>query len=166
MAAVQRTAEQQAAQKVTVAEARRSYEIAQARYRIGLTDLLTVLNIENALFVAENALVQVRQAHLQALVSLFNALGGGWQLNGNLHTKDAVYSTADRRWESTSCRRCSCLMTHRERPQVIDLARTVGPSSVRLSNCIVPLLKGGGALGAYPAGVYEALAEAANPMPS
>jgi outer membrane protein, multidrug efflux system len=80
LASVQRTAEQQAAQEVTVAEARRSYEIAQARYRVGLTDLLTVLNTENALFPAEDTLVQVRLAHLQALVSLFNALGGGWQV--------------------------------------------------------------------------------------
>jgi NodT family efflux transporter outer membrane factor (OMF) lipoprotein len=80
LAATRRTAEQQAAQEETVAEARRSYEIAQSRYRIGLTDLLTVLNTENALFPAEDALVQVRLAHMQALVTLFNALGGGWQL--------------------------------------------------------------------------------------
>jgi outer membrane protein, multidrug efflux system len=80
LASVQRTAEQQAAQEVTVAEARRSYEIAQARYRVGLTDLLTVLNTDNALFPAEDTPVQVRLAHLQALVSLFNALGGGWQV--------------------------------------------------------------------------------------
>jgi outer membrane protein TolC len=64
---------------VTVAQARRSYEIAQGRYRVGLTDLLTVLNTENALFPAEDALVQVRLGHMQAFVGLFNALGGGWQ---------------------------------------------------------------------------------------
>lgn len=80
LAATRRTAEQQAAQEATVAEARRSYEIAQGRYQVGLTDLLTVLDTENALFPAEDALVQARLAHMQALVSLFNALGGGWQL--------------------------------------------------------------------------------------
>ena len=37
-----------------------------------------MLNTENALFIAKDALVQVRQAHMQGLVSLFNALGGGW----------------------------------------------------------------------------------------
>jgi outer membrane protein, multidrug efflux system len=79
LAATQRTAEQQAAQEATVAEARRSYDIALSRYRVGLTDLLTVLNTENALFPAEDNLVQVRLAHMQALVSLFNALGGGWK---------------------------------------------------------------------------------------
>ena len=79
LAATQRNAEQQAAEEATVAQARRSYEIAQRRYRVGLTDLLTVLNTENALFPAEDTLVQVRLAHMQALVSLFNALGGGWK---------------------------------------------------------------------------------------
>ena len=81
LAATQRTAEQQTAQEATVAEARRSLEIAQGRYSVGLTDLLTVLNTENALFPAEDTLVQVRLAHMQALVSLFNALGGGWQVS-------------------------------------------------------------------------------------
>jgi outer membrane protein, multidrug efflux system len=81
LAAVRRTAEQEAAQEVTVAEARRSYEIAQGRYRVGLTDLLTVLNTENTLFPAQDALVQVKLAHMQALVSLFNALGGGWKVD-------------------------------------------------------------------------------------
>jgi outer membrane protein, multidrug efflux system len=79
LAATQRTAERQATEEATVAQARRSDEIAQRRYRIGLTDLLTVLNTENALFPAEDTLVQVRLAHMQALVSLFNALGGGWK---------------------------------------------------------------------------------------
>jgi len=40
---------------------------------------LTVLNTEGALFTAEDQLVQARFLRLQALVSLFNALGGGWQ---------------------------------------------------------------------------------------
>ena len=79
LAAVRRTAEQQAEQELTVRAARRSFEIAQERYRVGLVDLLTVLTTENALFPAEDTLVQVRLAHMQALVSLFNALGGGWK---------------------------------------------------------------------------------------
>jgi NodT family efflux transporter outer membrane factor (OMF) lipoprotein len=80
LSAVQRTAEQEAAQENTVAEAQHSYDIAQERYRVGLTDLLTVLNTENALFPAEDALLQIRVAHMQALVSLFKALGGGWSV--------------------------------------------------------------------------------------
>jgi outer membrane protein TolC len=62
-----------------VAKARRAYEIAQAQYRVGSIDLLTVLTTENALFTAADLLAQSRLAHLQGLVGLFNALGGGWQ---------------------------------------------------------------------------------------
>ena len=40
---------------------------------------VTVLNTETAMFAAEDTLVQVRFARLQALVSLYGALGGGWQ---------------------------------------------------------------------------------------
>jgi outer membrane protein TolC len=39
---------------------------------------LTVLNTENALFSAQDVLVQVQYFHLQALIDLFTALGGGW----------------------------------------------------------------------------------------
>jgi outer membrane protein TolC len=42
--------------------------------------VLTVLNTENSLFTAEDTLVQVEYARLQALVDLFTALGGGWHL--------------------------------------------------------------------------------------
>ena len=41
------------------------------------SDLL--LNTESALFTARDALAQARFSHLQALVNLYNALGGGWQ---------------------------------------------------------------------------------------
>jgi outer membrane protein, multidrug efflux system len=43
--------------------------------------MLTLLTTENTLFPAEDQLVQVRLAHIQSLVSLFQALGGGWQDN-------------------------------------------------------------------------------------
>jgi len=44
-----------------------------------VVSILTVLNTESAMFSAEDALVQARFSRLQALVALFNALGGGWQ---------------------------------------------------------------------------------------
>ena len=44
-----------------------------------LVSILTVLNTETALYTAQDALVQARFAQMQALVSLFGALGGGWQ---------------------------------------------------------------------------------------
>jgi multidrug efflux system outer membrane protein len=79
LAATRRTAEQQESQQVAVAKARRAFEISELQYRVGATDLLTVLNTQNALFSANDLLAQVRIARMQALVSLFKALGGGWQ---------------------------------------------------------------------------------------
>jgi multidrug efflux system outer membrane protein len=79
LAGVQRTGEQLTAETATVATARRAFEISGVQYHGGTVDLLTVLTAENALFPDEDLLVQVRLAHVQALVSLFQALGGGWQ---------------------------------------------------------------------------------------
>ncbi len=76
---VRQTAEQQRRQEQAVAQARRAYEYAQAQMRAGTVNVLTVLNTEGALFSAQDALVQVRFSHFEALVSLYNALGGGWQ---------------------------------------------------------------------------------------
>jgi len=76
---LQQTALQYQRQADAVAKARRAYEITQRQFHIGTINILTVLNTETALFTAEDTLVQVKYAHLAALISLFNALGGGWQ---------------------------------------------------------------------------------------
>jgi NodT family efflux transporter outer membrane factor (OMF) lipoprotein len=79
LVASQQTAEQYRRQQDAVAKARRAYEITGIQLHAGTVNVLTVLNTQTALFNAEDVLVQVRFAHLQALVQLFNALGGGWQ---------------------------------------------------------------------------------------
>jgi outer membrane protein, multidrug efflux system len=79
LVALQQTALQRERQEEAVAKARRAYEITQLQLHAGVINILTVLNTETALFTAEDALVQVKYAHLAALISLFNALGGGWQ---------------------------------------------------------------------------------------
>lgn len=79
LVASQQTAEQYRRQLDAVAKARRAYEITEIQLHAGIVNVLTVLNTQAALFNSEDALVQVRSAHLQALVQLFNALGGGWQ---------------------------------------------------------------------------------------
>jgi len=78
LVAAQQTAEQQKRQQEAVAMARRAYEFAQQQMSAGTVNILTVLNTENALFSAQDQLVQVNYLHLQALVNLFTALGGGW----------------------------------------------------------------------------------------
>jgi outer membrane protein, multidrug efflux system len=77
--ATQQTALLVQRQEDTVAEARKAYAISTAQLQAGTVDLQTVLNTENALFPAEDSLAQARFAHLQATVSLFKALGGGWE---------------------------------------------------------------------------------------
>jgi NodT family efflux transporter outer membrane factor (OMF) lipoprotein len=77
--AVQQTAEQVQRQEIAFATARRAHEIAQAQLRSGTINILTVLNTETALFAAQDALVQARFSKMQAMVSLYGALGGGWQ---------------------------------------------------------------------------------------
>jgi outer membrane protein TolC len=62
-------------QKVNAAEA---YRIAELQYREGVTDLLNVLQTQQTLFSAQDQLVQIRLARLQAGIGLYRALGGGW----------------------------------------------------------------------------------------
>lgn len=72
-------AEQVAAQvRATVAQ-RAIAELARTRYREGVANYLEVLDAERNLFIAEQTLVQLRRAELDALVSLYVALGGGQQ---------------------------------------------------------------------------------------
>jgi NodT family efflux transporter outer membrane factor (OMF) lipoprotein len=79
LVAAQQTADQQERQRQAVAKARRAFEFAQTQMSAGTVNILTVLNTENALFSAQDVLVQVEFSHLQALIDLYTALGGGWQ---------------------------------------------------------------------------------------
>ena len=77
--AVQQTARRERLQRDVVNSARRAFEIAETRLREGTVDLVTVLNTQQTLFQAQDALAQARLLRLQAMVGLFQALGGGWQ---------------------------------------------------------------------------------------
>jgi multidrug efflux system outer membrane protein len=50
------------------------------RYRMGSADYYEVLQEQQLLFPAENTLVQFQLNQLVAVVQLYRALGGGWQL--------------------------------------------------------------------------------------
>jgi NodT family efflux transporter outer membrane factor (OMF) lipoprotein len=78
LTALRQTAEQENREREAVAAARRAYDFAQKQLHAGTINVLTLLNTESALFSAQDALAQVQLAHLQALVGLYNALGGGW----------------------------------------------------------------------------------------
>ncbi|MCR5814774.1 MAG: efflux transporter outer membrane subunit [Desulfovibrio sp.] len=61
---------------------RRAVEIAQLQYDNGYSDYLTVLDAERELFSAELNLAQALQNRLNSVVSVCQALGGGWADKG------------------------------------------------------------------------------------
>ncbi len=62
-----------------VAAARKAFRIGELQYREGTAGLLTVLQTQQTLFAARDQLVQARLARRQAVVHLYEALGGGWK---------------------------------------------------------------------------------------
>jgi outer membrane protein, multidrug efflux system len=79
LVAAQQTKEQQVRQIQAVNRARRAFQFAQTQMSAGIVNIVTVLNTENALFSAQDELVQIQYLHLQSMVALYTALGGGWQ---------------------------------------------------------------------------------------
>lgn len=70
-------ADQVAAQSRGTAAAREIAELARLRYNEGVVRFLEVLDAERNLFAAEQALLQLRRAEVENLVTLYIALGGG-----------------------------------------------------------------------------------------
>jgi len=63
-----------------VAAAKRALGLIMEEYQNGAADYTTVLTAEQAVLAQEDALMQSRGAVPLALVSIYKALGGGWQL--------------------------------------------------------------------------------------
>ncbi|MBX3497412.1 MAG: efflux transporter outer membrane subunit [Parvibaculum sp.] len=61
------------------AEARRAYDLSEARYRAGASDLLSVLDAQRAWLSARDSAAQARLNRYSSAVDLFVALGGGWE---------------------------------------------------------------------------------------
>ena len=55
-----------------------SLATARKRYVGGLSTYIEVLDAQQQLFPAENALAQTRRDELLAVVAIYRALGGGW----------------------------------------------------------------------------------------
>jgi multidrug efflux system outer membrane protein len=66
-------------QREVVAASRRAFQLSEQQLRAGTADIVTVLNTELTLFQAEDVLWQAELARLLAYVSLYQALGGGWE---------------------------------------------------------------------------------------
>jgi outer membrane protein, multidrug efflux system len=76
--AVADTAETERLQRLVVESSRRAFELSEIRLREGTIDLVTLLQVQQTLFQAENTLVVDRLARFNAVLSLFQALGGSW----------------------------------------------------------------------------------------
>lgn len=59
-------------------QARIAFQLSTTRYESGATDLITVLDAQRTLFLAQDQLSQTHLQRLNAHVALFRALGGGW----------------------------------------------------------------------------------------
>jgi len=74
-------AQQEAFVTDQVKNAAEAFRISELQYREGVADLLAVLQTQQTLFTAQDTLVQIKLARLQAGVSLYRALGGGWTVD-------------------------------------------------------------------------------------
>ena len=74
----EREREQRTQLEKAVASNRRSVELSRELYVAGLSDFLSVLEAQNALYDSENQLAQSEAAVAINLVALYKALGGGW----------------------------------------------------------------------------------------
>ena len=70
--------EQIAALERDVAAEQRRLDLSTLRYKNGVDSYLSVLTAQTDLYVAQQLLVSARMERLQNLVTLYQALGGGW----------------------------------------------------------------------------------------
>ncbi|HEY1097063.1 MAG TPA: TolC family protein, partial [Alphaproteobacteria bacterium] len=64
-------------------QSRRYYDIARERYTSGADDFLTLLDAQRTLIQAEDNYTQAQLDRLSAALSLFKAMGGGWNAAEN-----------------------------------------------------------------------------------
>ncbi|HYS03590.1 MAG TPA: efflux transporter outer membrane subunit [Candidatus Dormibacteraeota bacterium] len=81
LVAYQKLAAAEKEQAGAVASFRQAVDLSNSRYVGGLSDYLEVLQAQQQLFPAENALARIRFERLATLVQLYKALGGGWKLS-------------------------------------------------------------------------------------
>jgi outer membrane protein, multidrug efflux system len=71
--------QQLGAQRALVDAAGASFKLSEMRFHNGVDAYLTVLDSQRTLYSAQQGLVSVELTRLENLVSLYKALGGGWE---------------------------------------------------------------------------------------
>ncbi|WP_060481506.1 efflux transporter outer membrane subunit [Pseudomonas sp. NBRC 111119] len=79
--AIQGIDQQRRWQQEEVQQAKLAFDLAQERYQAGAETLLTVLETQRTLYQAQEQQAKLRLARLLASVTLYKALGGGWQVH-------------------------------------------------------------------------------------
>jgi NodT family efflux transporter outer membrane factor (OMF) lipoprotein len=74
--------EQRRLKEVELEQSRLAFNLSEIRYKAGAEDLMTVLDTQRSLSDVQNELGILKLKRLQATVSLYKALGGGWQSEG------------------------------------------------------------------------------------
>jgi NodT family efflux transporter outer membrane factor (OMF) lipoprotein len=82
--------EQQRLKKLELEQARQAYDLSEIRYQSGAEDFMTVLDTQRALSDVQNDMGILKLRRLQATVSLYKALGGGWKDAPDPGQPDAV----------------------------------------------------------------------------
>ncbi len=83
--------EQRAALEKEVAALQDAVQLLLLRYNTGYAYYFEVLEAEQQLYPAEDALAQTQRDQLLAVVSLYKALGGGWQTADDPGRGDATH---------------------------------------------------------------------------
>ncbi len=79
LVSIRETTEKLRLQREVLEASRRAFQLSEQQLRAGTADIVTVLNTQLTLFQAEDALWQAELARVLAVVSLYQALGGGWE---------------------------------------------------------------------------------------
>ena len=76
--AVQQQALHERYQREAARTSKEAFDISFQRLQQGTLDMVTLTQTQQTWFAAEDVLAQVRLMRLQAIISLYQALGGGW----------------------------------------------------------------------------------------
>jgi multidrug efflux system outer membrane protein len=79
LVSIRETTEKLQLQREVLAASQRAFRLSEQQLKAGTADIVTVLNTQLTLFQAEDVLWQAQLARLLAIVSLYQALGGGWE---------------------------------------------------------------------------------------
>lgn len=83
-----------------VRSGQRAVELANGRYRAGISDILSLLQSQSALYQSQDQLIQSEQRLALYQVVLFKALGGGWEIDRDkpkISSSPSAEPLADRR---------------------------------------------------------------------